>query len=649
MGASRVRDMFLQGKKHAPCIIFIDEIDAVGRSRFTGIGGGHDEREQTLNALLVEMDGFETEEGVIIVAATNRPDVLDPALLRPGRFDRQIVIDLPTIDGRAAILKMHAQSKKIGEKVEMRRIARGTPGFSGADLANLLNEAALLAAREGKEAVDMKDLEEARDKVRWGRERRSRVLDSKEKRITAYHEAASLRVGIRLFQKYGRTSGGFGRKILLMLESTEREIRGAREAGIYGSLLLLSICVRAFKYGSLYVLLFALVAPLGYALEQLSVPKVFLGLCSAELAASLPISGIAGFGAYEGAWALVFNLLGFERIAEITSISHHLITQVYGYTLGGVALLVLLLPVFKVKQHLPSRKVKKARLLWFITAGAVLLTGAVVLWVMKAQNGMENVSHAAGIEVGQDAIALMSQIRGSVVYEHNGGVFLTEIGTTNKTCVIERGNFPRWSPDGTTLAFVQQNRIMCVSPNGEEVNVVAEAKRPRALAWHPNGEEILFTDGKEIKAVALKGGALRSIVRGYTFRELDLAPDGKRLITTVLKPTRLRAFDLDSGKSWDLSRGCSASLSPDGTQVTMNQRNHRVLSILDWTTQEPLASVSAPKGRRFDNHFWSNSSEWIASMVEESGDIYIHRISTDEAYRMTSSGECDRPDLFVRE
>ncbi len=189
VGASRVRDMFLQGKKNAPCIIFIDEIDAVGRSRFTGIGGGHDEREQTLNALLVEMDGFDTEEGVIIVAATNRPDVLDQALLRPGRFDRQIVIDLPTIDGRAAILDMHAKDKKVGEKVDMRRIARGTPGFSGADLANLLNEAALLAAREGKEAVDIKDLEEARDKVRWGRERRSRVLDAKEKKITAYHEA----------------------------------------------------------------------------------------------------------------------------------------------------------------------------------------------------------------------------------------------------------------------------------------------------------------------------------------------------------------------------------------------------------------------------------------------------------------------------
>ena len=189
VGASRVRDMFEQGKKNAPCIIFIDEIDAVGRSRFSGIGGGHDEREQTLNALLVEMDGFETEEGVIIVAATNRPDVLDQALLRPGRFDRQIVIDLPTIEGRAAILTMHAEKIKVDDRVDMRRMGRGTPGFSGADLENLLNEAALLAARENKEAVDMSDLEEARDKVRWGRERRSRVLDEKEKKITAYHEA----------------------------------------------------------------------------------------------------------------------------------------------------------------------------------------------------------------------------------------------------------------------------------------------------------------------------------------------------------------------------------------------------------------------------------------------------------------------------
>jgi len=189
VGASRVRDMFEQGKKNAPCLIFIDEIDAVGRSRFSGIGGGHDEREQTLNALLVEMDGFETSEGVIIIAATNRADVLDPALLRSGRFDRQIVIDMPTLTDRENILKMHAAKIKLAPDADLSRVARGTPGFSGADLANLLNEAALLAARRDKPAVEHVDLEEARDKVLWGRERRSRAMDDKERRTTAWHEA----------------------------------------------------------------------------------------------------------------------------------------------------------------------------------------------------------------------------------------------------------------------------------------------------------------------------------------------------------------------------------------------------------------------------------------------------------------------------
>jgi cell division protease FtsH len=189
VGASRVRDMFEQAKRAAPCIIFIDEIDAVGRSRFSGIGGGHDEREQTLNALLVEMDGIDTAEGLIVMAATNRPDVLDPALQRPGRFDRQIVLDLPSLEGRDDILKIHARHVPLSREADLHRLARGTPGFSGADLANLMNEAALLAARRNKDVVGMAELEEARDKVRWGRERRSRLLDDKEKRITAYHES----------------------------------------------------------------------------------------------------------------------------------------------------------------------------------------------------------------------------------------------------------------------------------------------------------------------------------------------------------------------------------------------------------------------------------------------------------------------------
>lgn len=189
VGASRVRDMFEQGRKNAPCIIFVDEIDAVGRSRFSGMGGGHDEREQTLNALLVEMDGFETEEGIIIIAATNRPDVLDPALLRPGRFDRQVFIDLPNLNGREEILAIHVARVKLSEDVSLKKIARGTPGFSGADLMNLVNEAALLAARRGADVVEQPDFEEARDKVSWGRERRSHMLDDEEKKLTAYHEA----------------------------------------------------------------------------------------------------------------------------------------------------------------------------------------------------------------------------------------------------------------------------------------------------------------------------------------------------------------------------------------------------------------------------------------------------------------------------
>jgi len=188
VGASRVRDMFEQGRKNAPCIIFIDEIDAVGRQRGAGLGGGNDEREQTLNSILVEMDGFDTQEGVIIIAATNRPDVLDSALLRPGRFDRQVTIDLPDIVGREQILRVHARKIALSENVELGIIARGTPGLSGAELANLLNEAALLAARRNKKKVDMSDIDEARDKVLWGRERR-RVMDDAEKRLVAWHEA----------------------------------------------------------------------------------------------------------------------------------------------------------------------------------------------------------------------------------------------------------------------------------------------------------------------------------------------------------------------------------------------------------------------------------------------------------------------------
>ena len=198
VGASRVRDLFEQGKAHAPCIIFIDEIDAVGRHRGAGLGGGHDEREQTLNALLVEMDGFETNEGVILLAATNRPDVLDPALLRPGRFDRQVIVDFPDVRGREGILRVHAKKLPLAADVELKVVAKGTPGLSGADLANICNEAALLAAREESDKVAMSHFEAAKDKVMLGAERRSLVLTDSERKLTAYHEAGHAVIGLRL-------------------------------------------------------------------------------------------------------------------------------------------------------------------------------------------------------------------------------------------------------------------------------------------------------------------------------------------------------------------------------------------------------------------------------------------------------------------
>ena len=239
VGASRVRDMFEQGKKSAPCIIFIDEIDAVGRSRGAGLGGGNDEREQTLNQLLVEMDGFETNDGVILIAATNRPDVLDPALLRPGRFDRQVVVSNPDIIGREAILKVHLKKITTGPDVNPKVIARGTPGFSGADLANIVNESALLAARKNKRIVTMSDLEEAKDKVMMGAERRSMVMTDEEKTLTAYHEGGHAVVAL-----YEQTSDPIhkatiiprGRALCMVMRLPERDQLSVTREKMYGDI-----------------------------------------------------------------------------------------------------------------------------------------------------------------------------------------------------------------------------------------------------------------------------------------------------------------------------------------------------------------------------------------------------------------------------
>src|SRR6266540_3650515 len=242
VGASRVRDLFEQGKKHAPCIIFMDEIDAVGRHRGAGLGGGHDEREQTLNQLLVEMDGFETNEGVILIAATNRPDVLDPALLRPGRFDRQITVNRPDVKGREEILRVHARRIPLAPNVELKVLARGTPGFSGADLANLVNEAALLAARQDKKIVEMIDFENAKDKVLMGVERRSMIISDAEKLLTAYHEGGHAIVALNVQATdpvHKATIIPRGRALGMVMQLPERDRHSYSKDFLYNNLAIL--------------------------------------------------------------------------------------------------------------------------------------------------------------------------------------------------------------------------------------------------------------------------------------------------------------------------------------------------------------------------------------------------------------------------
>ena len=241
VGASRVRDLFEQGKKNAPCIVFIDEIDAVGRHRGAGLGGGHDEREQTLNQLLVEMDGFESNEGVILVAATNRPDVLDPALLRPGRFDRRVVVSLPDVNGREMILRVHTKKTPLGDDVDLSVIARGTPGFAGADLANLVNESALLAARQNRKVITMADFEVAKDKVLMGAERRSMMLTEEEKTITAYHEAGHALVAVMMPDSDPLHKVSIiprGRALGVTMQLPERDVLNRTEAQLFSRLVV---------------------------------------------------------------------------------------------------------------------------------------------------------------------------------------------------------------------------------------------------------------------------------------------------------------------------------------------------------------------------------------------------------------------------
>lgn len=440
------------------------------------------------------------------------------------------------------------------------------------------------------------------------------------------------------------------------LVAAEHHILLTKKHGIYWKVFALSLGVRCCKYLSLYVLLLALVLPLGLPLQSFPLAKVFLGLCSAELAASLPVSGIAGFGAYEGAWALVFQLLGYsERIAVLTSISHHLLTQVYGYSLGGVALLILLLPIFK-KESLSAGPGTgmTGRLFWpkFVVTALCVLALAFLLFPERDRAGAAATAEdgiTAGAAAGEDR-NFFAQVSGKAVFERPDGIHVVGLHQDKPRRIAENGTYPRWSPDGRFIAFVRGNTIMTVAGDGGKPRKVAEAHQARAVCFAPDGLSVFFSDGNRLRRVELETLAVSDVLRDGEFREIDVAAGGRRLAATIRTPfgLKVRVFDLRNGASRTVASGCSASMPPDGTLVTVNGGGHERLFLHRWDNLQRTGYVSAPKGMRFDNQYWTNHRQWIVSISEGARqDVYIHHVPSDTAYRVTDSGDCIRADLYV--
>lgn len=443
------------------------------------------------------------------------------------------------------------------------------------------------------------------------------------------------------------------------LLDTERNIGLAREKGIYWRLFVLSLGVRCCKYLSLYVLLLALVLPLGFTVQSFPLPRVFLGLCSAELAASLPVSGIAGFGAYEGAWSLVFQLLGYsERIAVLTSISHHLLTQVYGYSLGGLALLILLLPFFKRETRIDSSGNQVVgRLFWM---KLTIVTAMIVLSALMLFPGREGMKAAGpgadrqgpGPEMESSKENYGEKVQGKIVYQRPDGIYTLTLQADMPKRIVPFGSYPRWSPDGQQIVFVHGNAIMLTDEAGKDMHKIAVAGKAKAVCFFPDGRSVLFSDGNSIKKVELKGLQVTTLLTDGEFRELDVAVSGTRLAATVRTPfgLKVRVFDLAGGGGRTVANGCSASLSPDGQLITVNGMSHAKLFLYQWGDLQPAGFVSAPLGLKFDNQYWSNHPQWLLSTSEgDERDIYLHHVLSNTSYKVTATGDCDRADLFVRE
>ena len=446
------------------------------------------------------------------------------------------------------------------------------------------------------------------------------------------------------------------RRIQDALASVVEDLGRARAAGIYGRVMVLSLMVRIFKYASLYLFLFALVAPLGYAWEDLPVARVFAGLCAAEAAASLPVSGIAGFGAYEGAWAFVFRILLFPaQLAKMSSIAHHLFTQLYGYSLGAVALLLLLLPFRRRAAAASAAPRREPAAVFYGGIVALLLafgaSASGLYRILPASETRAVEKEIVGEPTDEESRALeqlASTIRAQVVYHRRDGVYMNRIGDPKPVRLVTPGHYARWSPDGRHIAFLQDKVVACMRSDGSGVEVLARPEKPQAVAWDPSGREVYFIDGQIIRAVDVKSKTVRDVVKGRRFLELDVAPDGRLVVTVRERGVRMLGFDPKSGEFRRIADGCSASFSPDGKRVTNNAQGHEGLALRDFETGASRGTVSSPPGLQSDNQCWSNRADWLAAKSEGAyEDIFVHYIADDTATRVTFTGDCDRPDLFV--
>ncbi len=444
-----------------------------------------------------------------------------------------------------------------------------------------------------------------------------------------------------------------------LLSSLQQDISIALGRKVFWKIFWLSVILRGCKYLSLYALFLALVLPLKSITSTFPLPSVFLGLCSAEMAASLPISGIAGFGVYEGAWSLVFQLLGYpEKFAVLIGVSHHLVTQVYGYSLGGMALLFLVMFPARKKggNTCENSRLPKSRKFWlkFCLLAFVVVTGGFFLQSGGTANGKTSTFQGPESEIipGRSSLenGLSDRIQGWLVYQRPDGIYKVAINSRQSKRLTENGYWPRWSPDGEKIAFVREQAIMVMSADGRDEYRLTGAKKARAVCFHPDGQRVLFIDGKKIQEVHLLTKEVQTILEGEKYLELDITTDGRQLVTTVKTVTGyfVKRYQLDTGQRQTVSRGCSASISPTGKYITVNGNKHRFLHLYQGDSLLIAGRVSAPDGNTFDNQYWSNHPDWLVSTSERGGNnIFIHQVSTDTAFQMTTSNDCDRGDLFI--